>query len=99
MESCGATHTGYKLLRDYASMKRLLHFALAAALTASSAIGAASLSPSRAEAAEQPWLIITYLRNGHPVGNTQIFCESPAIDFGDTTNYDNTHYAYYFMCP
>lgn len=80
-------------------MKKLAHLALAAALMTSSAIGAATLVPSAAEAAEKPWLVITYLRNGQPIGNTQVFCESPAVDFGDTTNYDNTHYAYYFMCP
>ncbi|MFN3838681.1 MAG: hypothetical protein ACK4MI_13305 [Brevundimonas sp.] len=80
-------------------MKNLAHLALAAALMTSSAVGAATLAPSPAEAAEKPWLIITYLRNGQPVGNTQVFCDSPDVDFGDTSNYDNTHYDYYFMCP
>lgn len=48
---------------------------------------------------ESPWLIITYLRDGQPVGNTQVFCNSPEIHTGDTTNYHTTHYQYYFMCP
>lgn len=80
-------------------MRKLVHLALAAALMTSSAIGASTLFPNRAEAAERPWLIVTYLRSGQPVGNTQVFCESAPVDSGDTTNYDNVHYSYYFMCP
>ncbi|WP_295175026.1 hypothetical protein [uncultured Brevundimonas sp.] len=78
---------------------RLVHLALAAAMLTSSVVGAATLAATQAEAAERPWLIITYLRNGQNVGNTQVFCNSPDVNFGDTTNYDNTHYDYYFMCP
>ena len=80
-------------------MKTLAHLALAAALTTSSAAGAATLFPTSAVAQEQPWLIITYVRDGMPVGNTQVFCNDPEITSGDTTNYDDVVYTYYFMCP
>lgn len=79
-------------------MSKLVHLALAAAMLSSSAVGAATLAPTQAQA-ERPWLIITYFRNGQNVGNTQVFCNSPDVNFGDTTNFDNTHYDYYFMCP
>jgi len=78
---------------------KLAHIALAAALLTSSAVGGSALFPTAAVAQEQPWMTITYVRNGLPVGNTQVFCESPAITWGDTTNYDYIHYAYHFMCP
>lgn len=80
-------------------MKKFIHLALAAALMTSSAVGAATFVPTQAQAAERPWLIMTYIKNGQNVGNTQVFCESPAVDFGDTSNYDYIHYDYYFMCP
>lgn len=80
-------------------MKKITHLALAAAMLASSAAGAATLMPTSAVAMESPWLIITYLRDGQPVGNTQVFCNSPEIHTGDTTNYHTTHLQYYFMCP
>lgn len=80
-------------------MKKLAHLALAAALMASSAVGAATLFPTSAAAMEEPWLIITYVRNGQPVGNTQVFCNSDPVTWGDTTNYDNVVYTYYYMCP
>ncbi|MNE33120.1 hypothetical protein D3C80_1267680 [compost metagenome] len=83
-------------------MKKLVHVALAAALVASSAVGAATLFPANVEAAaftEEPWAILTYVRDGKPVGNTQVFCNSPDITWGDTTNYDYTVWTTYFMCP
>jgi hypothetical protein len=86
------------LLEDM-SVRKFAHLALAAALTVSSAVGAATLFPTNAAAFEQPWLIITYVSGGKPVGNTQVFCDSPDITQGDTTNYDNIVYTYYFMCP
>lgn len=83
-------------------MKKFVHLALAAALVASSAVGAVALYPTSVEAAvtaEKPWAILTYVRNGQPVGNTQVFCNSPDITWGDTTNYDYTVWTTYFMCP
>lgn len=80
-------------------MKKLAHLALAAALMTSSAVSAVTFFPTQAAAAEQPWLMITYLSGGQPVGSTQVFCNSPDVNYGDTTNYDNVHYTYYFMCP
>lgn len=80
-------------------MKKLAHIALAAAMMASSAVGAATLMPTNAVAMEQPWMIVTFLRAGKPVGNIQVFCNSPDITSGDTTNYDNIVYTTYFMCP
>lgn len=80
-------------------VKKFTHLALAAAMLASSAVGAATLAPTDAVAMEQPWMIITYLRDGKQVGSTQVFCNSPDINFGDTTNYHTTHVQYYFMCP
>lgn len=80
-------------------MKKFTHLALSAAMLASSAAGAATLVPTSAAAMERPWLIITYLRNGQSVGNTQVFCNGPEIKTGDTTNYHTTKYKYYFMCP
>ena len=80
-------------------MKKFTHLALAAAMLASSAVGAATLAPTSAAAEEQPYFVVTYLRNGYPVGNTQYFCNSPEIHYGDTTNYDSTHHAYFYMCP
>ena len=80
-------------------MKKFVHLALAAALMTSSAVGAATLFPTNAFAAEQPWLMITYLSGGQPVGNTRVFCNSPEITSGNTTTYDSVHYTYYFMCP
>lgn len=80
-------------------MKKLAHLALAAALMASSAVGAATLLPTTAVAMEQPWLIITYVSGGKPVGNTKVFCNGPDVSSGDTTNYDDVVYTYYFMCP
>ncbi|MNY16315.1 hypothetical protein D3C86_1495750 [compost metagenome] len=83
-------------------MKKFVHIALAGALTASSAVGAATLFPATVEAAaftEEPWAILTYVRNGQPVGNTQVFCDGSDITWGDTTNYDYTVWTTYFMCP
>lgn len=80
-------------------MKKLVHLALAAALMTSSAAGIATLFPTSAVAMEQPWLIVTYVSDGKPVGNTQVFCNSPDVTWGDTTNYDSVVYTYYFMCP
>ncbi|MEG1452919.1 hypothetical protein [Brevundimonas sp.] len=80
-------------------MKKIAHIALALALTTSSAVGAAALFPTNAIAMEKPWMIFTYLRGGSPVGNTQVFCNSPDINSGDTSNYDNIVYTTYFMCP
>lgn len=83
-------------------MTKLVHLALAAALTASSAVGAATLYPTRVEAAvamEEPWAILTYVRNGQPVGNTQVFCDGTDVTWGDTTNYEYTVWTTYFMCP
>lgn len=80
-------------------MKKLAHLALAAALMTSSAVSVATLFPTHAVAAEQPWLMITYLSGGKPVGSTRVFCNSPDVNSGETTNYDSIHYTYYFMCP
>lgn len=80
-------------------MKRLAHLALAAALMASSAAGAATILPTTAAAAEQPWAIITYVRDGKPVGNTQLFCSGNDETWGDTSNYDYVVWTYYSMCP
>ena len=80
-------------------MKKLAHLALAAALMTSSAAGAATLFPTSAVAVERPWLTVTYVSGGHPVGNTQIFCDGPDVTYGDTTNYDNVVYTWHFMCP
>lgn len=80
-------------------MKKLVHIALSAAMLTSTAAGAVALIPSSAAAMEQPWMIVTFLRGGKPVGNIQVFCNSPDIISGDTTNYDNIVYTTYFGCP
>lgn len=76
-------------------MKKLTHLALAAALMASSV----SVAATSASAAEKPWLIVTYVSNGYPVGNTQAFCDGSEITTGNTINYDNIVRTYYYMCP
>lgn len=83
-------------------MKKLAHLALAAALMASSAVGAATLIPTSASAAaamEEPWAVITYIRGGQPVGYTELYCSSPDVSWGDTTNYDYSVWTTYSMCP
>ena len=83
-------------------MKKLVHLALAAAVLASSTVGATTLIPTSASAAvvmEEPWAIITYIRGGQPVGYTEVFCNSPDVSRGDTTNYDYSVWTTYFMCP
>lgn len=48
---------------------------------------------------KEPWAIITYIRDGQPVGYTEVFCSSPDVSWGDTTNYDYSVWTTYFMCP
>jgi hypothetical protein len=79
--------------------KKLVHLALAAALMASSAAGAATLIPTNAVEAEQPYLTITYLLDVVPVGSVQLFCKGPKIRTGNTADYLTKIFTSYFMCP
>jgi hypothetical protein len=80
-------------------MRKLAHFAFAAAVMASAVTGAATVFPTSAAAQEQPWATVTYFSGGRPVGTAEWYCSGDVIYNGQTTNYDYETYAYHFMCP
>ena len=80
-------------------MKKFAHLALTAVVMATSLVGTSAVLPAQAVAQEQPWAMVTYLRNGVPVGNIQLFCSGEEIVWGDTSNYTSVVWEYFSMCP